>query len=153
MQTLAELIYALEPVQSKGSCLAERSETSYTSVRISKCQIMTLETCFLVRPHFLTFTALGHWSVYINVSKTFTKIRLLKSRFYSDFQWNDTHFLLPPQTVNTSTSNHFLICQSWVQIPAQPFKSFWPRPYHQTSWSSKIISVSISLDLYENLIG
>lgn len=59
MQTLAELIYALEPVQSKGSCLAERFETSCSLVRQSKCQICTLEICFQGCSHFLSVTAYG----------------------------------------------------------------------------------------------
>lgn len=76
MQTLTELIYALESVQSKGSCLAGRYETSCSLVRNSKCQILTLEVCFLRCSYFLSFTTYGHWHVIQLCEQTLTKIRV-----------------------------------------------------------------------------
>lgn len=133
-------------------CLAGMFETSYTSVWNFKCQILTLEPCFLGCPHFLSFTIHGQWSEYINIPVKPS----LKSQCWNQGSTLTLNEITPicPSTaiVKAPTSNHSLICQSWVQIPAQALKSFCPRPYHHTSWSGKIIATSISLDLCEDLI-
>lgn len=80
MQKLAELIYAVESVQSKGSCLARRFETSCSLVRNTKCQILTLEVGFLRCSHFSKLHNL--WPL-ICIYKYASKLSLK-----SEYMWN-----------------------------------------------------------------